>query len=295
MTFCLGIDIGGTKIAGAVVSEDGQIVRQARVLTPAPEGGPAVLRAALGLAHALWENNIQAVGIGTGGIVDATRGVVLSASDILPGWAGTDVDGAFEAAFAVPAFVDNDVNALAAGEARWGAARGARTAVVVALGTGVGGAVLLNGKLHHGAHFAAGEIGRMIIGNDSTLEDGANGAALHVLRQQLDPAWDGTHWDANDPFTLRALAETGEQLGLGLVNICALLDPDVIIIGGGLSAWGDSLLEPARAVLRKRLPFLPCPVVRVALGPDASVVGAAALAFAGLDAPSILPPAVGAS
>ena len=278
MTFCLGIDIGGTKIAGAVVNADGQIVRQARVPTPAAEGGPAVLHTALALARTLWADDIQAIGVGTGGIVDAEQGVVLSASDILPGWAGTDVRGAFEAAFSVPCCVDNDVNALAAGEARWGAARGARTAVVVALGTGVGGAIILEGRLHHGRDWAAGEIGRMRVGN-STLEDAASGPALHARRRALDPAWDGVSWDADNLHTLRALAETGEELGLGLVSICALLDPDVIVMGGGLSAWGDTLLEPARAVLRERLPFQPCPVVPATLGPDASVVGAAALAF----------------
>ena len=153
----LGIDIGGTKIAGAVVTAEGRVLRRLDVPTPALEGGPRVLEAALTLARTLRTGEtLAAVGIGAGGQIDAARGVVLSATGLLPGWAGTDIKRAFENGLRLPALVDNDVNALAVGEWRFGAARGLSTVVFLAIGTGLGGALLWNGQVHHGAHGSGG-------------------------------------------------------------------------------------------------------------------------------------------
>ncbi len=279
MTF-LGIDIGGTKIAGATVTLGGTVVTRLTRPTPAREGGARVLATALEVARAILTPDVVGIGVGTGGQVDPRRGVIVSATDLLPGWAGTDVKTAFQDAFKLSTSVDNDVNALAVGEARFGAARGRQSVVFLALGTGVGGALLVDGRLHHGAHGAGGEFGHLLLtmdpdarrdggGHVGTLEAYASGPGLARTRAEVGG-------DAAE-----AVRRTGEFLGFGLVSLANALDPEVIVIGGGLAALGDALLDPARRVLRARALPGPaqCPVVTAALGPDASTIGAACLAM----------------
>ena len=292
MSVYLGIDIGGTKIAAGLVTAEGQVLRRSRCPTPLT-GGTAVLDAALALAQEYKHEPIAGVGVGTGGQVNADTGVIVSATDLLPGWAGTDVKAAFEAAFNVPCFVDNDVNALAVGEGRFGAGRNLSTVAYLALGTGVGGALLLQGRLHHGAHWAGAEFGHLFLtltdGPRRTLENFASGSGLVQTYRELSGFSGEITGETiaaeagRDPESLsaQAVTRTGEYLGYGLVSLANILDPDLIVIGGGLSALGDLLLEPARRVLaRHALPGpARCPVVPAALGSDASLIGAAALAM----------------
>ncbi len=297
----LGLDIGGTKIAAGLVTPEGRVLQRAACPTPASDGGAAVLQAALALARTLWTPDVQGIGIGAGGQIDAERGLVLSATDLLPGWAGTPLRDAFQSAFPVPAFAENDVNALAVGEYRFGAARGLATVLFLALGTGIGGALLLHGRLHHGAHGAGAEFGHILLspnpdarrdagGHLGTLEAYASGPALLQTWRELTPDFpsdlsgpDIAAHAARDPHgpAARAITQTGEYLGLGLVTLANALDPDIIIIGGGLAALGDALLAPARHVLQTRALPGPatCPVVTAALGPDAALIGAASLAM----------------
>jgi len=298
----LGIDIGGTKIAGAVVSAQGAVTRREDIPTPARDGGPAVLAAALALARRLCANEpIEAAGIGAGGQIDFINGIVLSATALLPGWAGLDVKSAFVQGLGVPACVDNDVNALAMGEARFGAARGLSTIVFLAIGTGLGGALLIDGTLHHGAHGGSGEFGHLLLSMDAdartdggghigTWEAYVSGPGLARTYQEIigehAPLLTGREIaraarDTPDGPAARAIARTGEYLGFGLVSLANALDPDLIVVGGGLAALGDALLAPARAILRARaLPHAAqCPVVVASLGDDANVIGAASLAM----------------
>lgn len=294
MSLFLGLDIGGTKIAGGLVTGGGRVTFSDRRPTPLT-GGAAILEAALSLARALREaaqQPITGIGIGTGGQVDTERGVVVSATDILPGWAGTPVKAAFERAFGLPCFVDNDVNALAVGEARFGAGRELDTVLYLALGTGVGGALLLGGRVHHGATWTGGEFGHLLLTTDpsaprKTLEDWASGPGLaRTYRELADHNGEVTGEAiageaARDPDgpAARAVTRTGECLGFGLASLANALDPDLIVIGGGLAALGDALLDPARRVLcQYALPGpARCPVVPAALGAEAAIVGAAAL------------------
>jgi glucokinase len=267
----IGIDIGGTKIAGGLVMESGMVLTRAQCPTPTAEGGAQILADAVALAQSLVPyEGVQGIGIGTGGQVDATRGVIVSATDLLPGWAGTDVKATFEHALNVPAAVDNDVNALAVGEARFGAAHGAATVVFLALGTGVGGALLLDGRLHHGAHWSGGEFGHV-----GTLEAYASGHGLVQTWRELtrDTRPDVTGHDIAAEATLdpdgpaaEAIARTGVSLGYGLVSLANALDPDLIVIGGGLAILGEALIGPARHVLQTRaLPGpAPCPLIGAA-------------------------------
>ena len=292
MTLALGIDIGGTKIAGALVNENGQVISTQRVPTDAHLGGKHVLESALNLASQLIGQSTEAIvgiGIGAGGVIDSDNGVVVSASEILPGWTGIDISGGFRKRFGLPICVENDVNALAHGEVMFGNAKGLGCVVFLALGTGVGGAIVIDGKIHHGAHWSAGEIGFLLINQKETLESYCSGSGL--LRTYLSLDSESTTITAAE-IGSRALADsgsmaasavrlTGETLGYGLVSIANVLDPDKIVIGGGLASLGDLLLDPARKVLRERALPGPsqCPVVTASLGEHASVIGAASLAL----------------
>ena len=296
MSLYLGIDIGGTKIAAGLVTQEGHVVASARRPTPLT-GGAALLACVEELGRELQASAsepIVGIGIGTGGQVDTGRGVIVAASELLPGWAGIALTDAVEAAFGLRCVVDNDVNALAVGESRFGAGRGFGTVVYLALGTGVGGALLLGGRLHHGATWTGGEFGHLLLTTDEaaprkTLEEFASGAGLvQTYRDLTGDLGDLTGESiaaeaANDPQgpAAQAITRTGECLGFGLASLANALDPDLIVLGGGLTALGASLLDPAKRILsRYGLPGpSQCPVVQAALGSEAAVIGAACLAM----------------
>jgi glucokinase len=306
-----GIDIGGTKIAGGVVDGDtGQVLARARIATDAHEGGAAVLARALALARSLLVSSestgtggrqtLQAIGIGAGGQIDPQTGVVVDATEILPGWKGTRLSEGFAHAFDVPAFADNDVNALAAGESRFGAGRAYRHLAYLALGTGVGGALVHNGRLVHGPQGAGGELGHLIVdpsapayafGTRGCLEQLTSGPALLRRYRDVggDPALDGPavarRAHTGDERALRIVAEVGRDLGIGLASLANVWGPEAFLLGGGvIEGFGPLLVDPARAELQARaLPAVrQTPVLIAALGTDAAVIGAACLALEGL-------------
>ena len=304
MSLYLGIDIGGTKTAGGLVTSSGEVISRVEWPTPAAEGGQRVLENALAVARELLNaanEPVLGIGIGAAGQIDADQGIVVYATDILTTWSGVDVRGAFEAAFGVPTNVDNDVNAFAVGECRFGAARDIPTVVFLTLGTGVGGALVQNGKVHYGAHWSGGEFGNIIIKFDETglCATGAHPGSLEAYASGtgLVRTWRALGGAADMPVTGRDIAEdavknpndlaaqavrkTGEYLGYGLASLANALDPDVIVIGGGLISLGALLLDPARRILAEHGMDGPrdCPVLTATLGSDASIIGAAALAM----------------
>ncbi|MBX9949321.1 MAG: ROK family protein [Candidatus Obscuribacterales bacterium] len=301
---CIGIDIGGTKIAGGIVGQDGKVLARKEEPTPIKLGGTQILAAAIAVAKSLraqTSESIDAVGIGAGGQIDAVQGLVFSATDVIPGWKGIRIAETFQKELGIPAAVDNDVNVLALGETRFGAARHCSngTVVFLALGTGVGGALLTRGGIHHGAHWSGGEFGHILLSMDpgarrdtggarGTLEAYCSGPGLVETWRELsgssDPLFTGhdvlkdAHQNPSGAGR-KAIQKTGEYLGFGLVSLANALDPDLIIIGGGLSDIGDWLLEPARLVLKEHALPGPatCKVVCAELGSDAAIVGAASL------------------
>jgi len=302
MPSCLGVDIGGTKIAAGIVDDAGRVLRFAQTPTDAHRGGRAVLETAIDLSRTLLGEGDEAVcgiGVGCGGQIDCEQGIVLSATDLLPGWAGIRIRDEFEKRFGVPVFVDNDVNALASGEARFGSASGKKCVVFLALGTGVGGALLLDGSLYRGARYCAAEFGHIVIdfqrnarrdlgGSLGTLEAYASGAGLAQTYAEIA----GVNPSGVTGFDVARLAEmhssaaavaaieaTGEYLGVGLASLASIFDPDLILIGGGLASLGERLLAPARRILSERCPFASamCPVEPASLGAQASLIGASSL------------------
>ena len=302
--FALGVDIGGTKIAAAVVDYDGVVQSRHAVATPVAGGAAAVLAASLDLSRRVldWAAatgiDITAVGVGSAGEVDTGRGVVTYASDNLPGWAGLALAAEFAAATGLPAVVDNDVNALALGESRFGAGRGFRDVLYVAVGTGIGGALVLDGRLRRGANWAAGEICHLVAawdgdracscGRRGHLEAYASGpamaeryAALAGLTEPPDLRVVAARAQAGDLVARRAIAEGAEILGITLGGLLNVLDPQALVIGGGVAELDDLWWGPLEAALRANPLPGPAKIAlrRAQLGVDAVLIGAAWLAL----------------
>lgn len=307
----IGIDIGGTKVAGALVSEAGEIVRLEKRSTPA--GDPvAIVDLVVSLIEELREGqDVAAAGVAAAGFIDNTQSIVYYApninwrsepfrqhlSDLLP---GLDIT------------IDNDANAAGWAEYRFGAGRGATDMTMLTIGTGVGGAIVAGGELFRGGFGAAGEIGHLrVVPNGLPCGCGARGcieqygsgrALLRMANEMADAGGIGQNLadaraandgvlegsavalliEDHDPGALAAVRELGGWLGQACASIGAVLDPQRFVFGGGVAVAGELLLEPIREAYLAHLPargFHPEPVFTTAeLVNDAGVVGAADLA-----------------
>ncbi|HTJ38773.1 MAG TPA: ROK family protein [Dactylosporangium sp.] len=297
----VGVDIGGTKIAAALVAADGALAGPVlRCPTPATEGPAAVLQAAADLARRAASSSPGAspvaCGVGTAGAVDAD-GRVTHATGSLPGWRGTDVRAALEAALSMPVTVHNDVHAMAVAEARHGAAAGTRDALVVAAGTGIGGAVVASGALVRGRHGLAGSVGHLPAaaalgrpcgcGAVDHVESYAAGPAIAALYARAAglsevPTLEATATAARsgDAAAREAIALAARVLGAGLAAAATLLDPDVVVLGGGVLGLGEPFVTAVTAAMRAAsLPGAPdVPLHTTAFGQAAVLTGAALLA-----------------
>lgn len=311
----IGVDVGGTKIAAGVVTGDGRLVFASRVATPVGEGALAVCEAVTAAACAAVQEarsrglEALAVGVGTGGQVDARSQRVVGSTAVLPGWSGVPLRERVQQATGLAVFVDNDAKVAARAELAWGSARGLRHAVFVTLGTGVGGALAVDGRVLDGARGFAGHIGHVTVRPDGpSCSCGRRGclevyaSATGIVRLAREFGGPGVAVDdATDVFRLardgaswaeRALAEAASALGQALADAVHVLNPEAIVVGGGLSAWGEPWLARIEGALRRRLmePFQGTVALRLAaFGPQAGVLGAAALAFerlAGSPAPA---------
>ncbi|MEO5534808.1 MAG: ROK family glucokinase [Pseudolysinimonas sp.] len=307
----IGIDIGGTKVAGALVDEAGAIHRLER--RPTPAGDPAaILDVVVELIRELSDgHDIVAAGVAAAGFIDVTQSLVYYAPNI--NWRGEPLRELLEARLpGLDITVDNDANAAGWAEYRFGAGRGTTDMTMLTIGTGVGGAIVSGGQLFRGGFGAAGEIGHLRVvpnghpcgcGQKGCIEQYGSGRALLRFANEIaDAGGIGRELDiartANggtldgaivseliqltDAGALAALHELGDWLGQACASIGAVLDPQVFVFGGGVAVAGDLLLDPIRAAYLAHLPargFHPEPVFAVAeLVNDAGVVGAADLA-----------------
>jgi glucokinase len=306
----IGVDVGGTKIAAGLVEATGEVRDRLVVPTPAAEGPFAVLRAIAELAERLRTPEVVGVGVGTGGVVDHARGVIVSATSLLPGWAGTPVAAELSTRLGLPVTMDNDGNVLALGEHRFGAARGLDSVLCIAVGTGVGGGVIIGGRLVRGAHHTAGEVGHIPVpgsegmpcscGRTGHLEAIASGPAMTARYAAEAAGRAQAHQHGGGPraaIDLRVIAErarTGDvvaakviadgagALGRAIGGLANGIDPDAVIVGGGVAEIGEPYWAPLRAAVRENtLPALAALEIRPAgLRTNAAIAGAAALAFA---------------
>jgi glucokinase len=292
----IGVDIGGTKVLAAAVSSTGRVLRTARRTTPGRRVESSLVEDAL--TEAVQEvagiRRPAAIGIAAAGFVDA-QGERVRFAPHLP-WRDEGVRARLAERWSAPVVLDNDANCAARAELAYGAVTGAQDALVITLGTGIGGAVVLDGAVHRGYNGMAGEFGHMqVVPGGRDCECGGSGcweqycsgnALVRFVREQGAQDLTGPMVteaaEAGDPVALAAFADVGDWLGVGVANLVAAFDPEIVAIGGGVSAAGDLLLEPARAALRRSLVgaahrTVP-PVVRAGLGPEAGAIGAADLA-----------------
>lgn len=307
----VGIDIGGTKVLAGVVDSAGRVVARERRETPG-RSAAAVEDTIVDLVRGFRrEHDVAAVGIGAAGLVDAARASVVFSAHLA--WRHEPVRDALRGRLGLPVVVDNDANTAALAESKFGAGTGHRIVLCVTLGTGIGGAVVIDDRVFRGASGMAGEFGHMQVvpgghpcpcGNRGCWERYASGDALvraarelvladspaaHVLRDlggrdaaRLTGPMVTEAARNGDPLATELLGDVGRWLGVGLANLAAALDPGCILVGGGVSAAGELLLGPTRAAFAGQLlgrghrpeP----PVLAAALGPDAGFIGAADMA-----------------
>ncbi|SCK42234.1 ROK family glucokinase [Streptomyces sp. WMMB 322] len=309
----VGIDIGGTKVMAGVVDADGQILEQVRAETPEKSKSPKVVEDTIAelVLDLSDRHDVHAVGIGAAGWVDADRSRVLFAPHLA--WRDEPLKDALTARLAVPVMVDNDANTAAWGEWRFGAGRGEDHLVMITLGTGIGGAILEEGRVKRGKYGVAGEFGHMQVvpgghrcpcGNRGCWEQYSSGNALVREARELAVAESpvaygiiervGGHISEitgplitelardGDAMCTELLQDIGHWLGVGIANLAAALDPGGFVIGGGVSAADELLIDPAREAFKRHLTgrgYRPeATIAKAQLGPEAGMVGAADLA-----------------
>ncbi|AKT52045.1 ROK family glucokinase [Arsenicicoccus sp. oral taxon 190] len=312
----IGIDIGGTKVAGGVLDDTGTIVHRARRDTPHRSKSPAVVEDTIvavidDLLAEVPGGSVAAVGIGAAGWVSVDRATVLFAPHL--SWRHEPLRERLASRVAAPVYVDNDANAAGWAEHRFGAGQDESHLMMITLGTGIGGALVTDGRVQRGRYGVAGEYGHMMVvpgghrcecGNRGCWEQYASGNALvrearslllansplaHDLLARLggeedtltgpmitEAAQDG------DQTCVELIADIGRWLGTGLANLAAAFDPGTFVIGGGVSAAGDLLLQPARETFARELTgrgYRPMArIVQARLGNEAGLIGAADLA-----------------
>src|SRR5215472_10185457 len=311
MTLTIGVDVGGSKVAAGAVDEHGRIVERLRRVTPAASPERTARAIAETVTELLGRHPVQAVGVGAAGFVDESRDTVLFAPNLA--WRVEPLRKKVEDLVGMPVVMENDANASAWAEVKFGAACGQGHVVFVALGTGIGGAVVLDGQLYRGRWGMAGEPGHYRVvpdgrlcgcGNRGCWEQYASGNALVAearefarrspeaavrLLQLAGGSVEGIGGQQvsqaareGEPAALRCFGIVGAWLGQGLADLAAILDPGCFVIGGGASDAGELLLGPARMAYERGLPggrYRPQAEIRLAtLGADAGIVGAADLA-----------------
>jgi len=312
----LGIDLGGTKILTAVTNAQGKMLSRDHSITPAKEGQQAVVKSilesmsrALDQAH-MVAADLTAIGVGAPGLSNPETGILFTSPN-LPGWRDVPLRDIIEKQLGKKAFLINDANAAALGELYFGAGRGARNFIYITVSTGIGGGIIIDGKIYTGSTGTAGELGHMVIddegpqcncGNKGCWETLASGTALaREARRRIKegaatsiPKYadgdlekinaEAIHEaaQAGDKLASELIAQSAYYLGVGLANLINIFNPEVIVIGGGLSNIGDMLLKPAFNEAGRRAFKQAYQAVRFAraeLGRNSGVLGAAAYAF----------------
>jgi glucokinase len=282
----LGLDLGGTNIKAAVVDSSLRVLATETWPTRAGDGEDAVLErvASLGRAVVAPFGEPASAGLALPGHFDAATGAGSLLPNLLGDWAGRPIAGPVGSSLGVPVMLVNDVRALTLAELRLGAGRGAADLVCIALGTGVGGGVVIGGRLHLGLGHA-GEIGHTTVdpdgplcgcGNRGCLDRMASAQSIATAAGRADVAEAASAARAGDRVAREAFARAGEYVGRVLAGAVVLLWPERVVVGGGVADAGELLLEPLRAELRRRACVAPeIPVVPAELGPVAGAVGAA--------------------
>lgn len=308
--YVIGIDLGGTKINGALADLEGNIIRSCTISTNASEGEKAVLGRIINVINTVLEETdkiieeVEAVGIGSPGPLDFKKGIIIESSN-LP-FKNFNLVKPIQEKFNVPVYLENDANVAAIGEYLLGAGKGTKNMVYVTVSTGVGGGAILDGKLFRGATSNALEIGHTTIlpdgprcncGNYGCVEALASGTAIaRQAKESINSGAETTLTDyesvtsyevfkeasEGDKVSIDILDKSFNYLGICIANIIVSFNPEVVVIGGGVAKCGSILFEKVQEVVNKRAlksMVESCRIVPAALGSDAGVIGAVALAI----------------
>lgn len=312
MSLSIGVDVGGTKVLGGVVDADGKILERSRRDTP-KQGGAALSDAIADVISELAvKHSVATVGICAAGFVSSDRKTMLATPNI-SGWNGVDLQAEIGNRTGLHVIIENDANAAAWGEARHGAGIGEDHLMMLTIGTGIGGGIVVNGEIYRGAFGTAAEFGHLRVlpeghlcgcGERGCFEQYASGNALmrHAcesisatpdMAHNLLARGDGTIAGLTgqhiteaaregDAVALAAFNTTGQWLGAGIATLSVILDPALVVIGGGVIDAGEILLKPTREAVDRYMPFAgkhPTPrIIAAELGNDAGLVGVADLA-----------------
>jgi len=312
----LGIDLGGSKIRTAVVDPQGEMLSSDESATPATKGCEAVIKSIVDSAHRVLKqasialSEICAIGIGAAGISNPEAGILFTSPN-LPALRNVLLRDIIQERLGKKTFLTNDANAAALGEFYCGAARGARNFIYITISTGIGGGIVIDGKLYTGAIGAAGEVGHMTIDDKGPICNCGNRGCWETLASGTALAREARQWikkgvrtsileyaggdvekvtaqvihsaaEQGDGLAKELIARTGYYVGVGLANLINIFNPELIVIGGGLSNIGDMLLEPAFKTAGERAYKEAFQAVRFAyaeLGRNSGVLGAAAFAL----------------
>jgi len=314
--WCVALDFGGTKLAAGLVDwQRGQVLRQARCATGPGRGARgqiadmlALVEGGLRLSADEWRA-VAGVGVSFGGPVDAASGTVLHSHHV-EGWGGLPLATILAEALGRPVLIENDANAVALGEYRYGTGRGTEDLVYLTISTGIGGGIVLGGRLWRGRHGLAGEIGHMVVRPDGPLCTCGNRGCLEALAsgpsiarragEALAASAGGSRLlalaggnpaglsaelvfraaHAGDEVAAAVVAAVAEDLGLGIAMLVSVLDPGRVILGGGVAKAGEGLLAPVRRAFRRHaFPMLrdQVSIVQAAAPDEGGLLGAAAL------------------
>ncbi|KPK94644.1 MAG: hypothetical protein AMJ94_01340 [Deltaproteobacteria bacterium SM23_61] len=312
----LGIDLGGTKILTSIINPQGKMLSRDHSVTPASKGPEAVIQAILESAEralkgaSITIGGVSAIGVGAPGLSDPKAGILFTSPN-LPGWEDVPLRDILQEKLKKKAFLINDGSAAALGEYYFGAAKGVSHFVYVTISTGIGGGIVIDGQIYSGSTGMAGEIGHMTIadegplcqcGNQGCWEALASGTALaRAAQKRIESGEETTILNFADgkienvtAETIHSAAEKGDRVanelilktayyvGVGLANLINIFNPEMIVIGGGLSNIGDRLLKPAYEVAERRAfkrAYQAVRFVQAALGRNSGVLGAAAFAY----------------
>ena len=312
MSLTVGVDVGGTKVLGGVVDASGKVLATSRRDTPRKGGSELTKTIAAVALELMQDHSITAVGVSAAGFVSSDRKTMLATPNIAD-WNGVQLDLELTKLVGLPVVIENDANAAAWGEAKFGAGRNQAHMMMLTIGTGVGGGIVVNNELYRGAFGIAAEFGHLRVvpeghlcgcGARGCFEQYASGSALrrHAreaisaspdLARNLLARGDGTIdgltgqaiTDAardGDAVALAAFQTTAQYLGAGIASLAVLLDPSCVVIGGGVIDAGEILLAPTREAMKRYMPFAgkhPYPeIVAAELGNEAGLVGVADLA-----------------
>ena len=301
--YVAALDIGGTKIAGALLRYEQidaapEVVFETQVPTQAQRGGGPVLVIVCDVANTVLaearsrREQVLGIGVSTAGRVDAVTGGIAYANEIMPGWTGQPIKERLQESCELPVSVLNDVQAHALGEARWGAASGADTCMMIAAGTGIGGAVIAHGRLVRGNHGFAGEIGHIacsqavgipcVCGGAGHLELVASGSGIEARYAEIT----GNHIDGaeisrraaeGEPAAHKVIMTAGIALGEAIAGITNLLDPDMVVIGGSVPKAGTKWRAAVQEGFERQIPLAQrsLPILAAELGGHAPLIGAA--------------------